>query len=77
MRLIDADALKEKTLAHGEKIAYVVSFLWDIDDSPTIDAIPVEWLRKEMIRCDDNGEMADCDLISWLIQTWHKEQEAR
>ena len=39
-----------------------------------VDAIPVEWLRKEMIWADDNGEMDDVDCISWLIQTWHLEQ---
>ena len=42
-----------------------------------VDAIPVEWLRKEMIRADDNSEMDDVDCISWLIQTWQKEHEVQ
>ena len=53
MRLIDADALKEKTIGHGEKTAYVVSFLWDVDASPTIDAIPVEWLKQQYQKCEE------------------------
>ena len=74
-RLIDADALKEATEAHGEKIAYVVSFLCDIDLSPTIDAIPVEWLRnvhKNSILTRDDVEFRD-----WLIEKWRKEQEVQ
>ena len=77
-RLINADALKEKTLAHGERIAYVVSFLWDIDDSPTIDAIPVEWMRglKEKLYGNSNG-LAYRMLLDVILNMWQKEQEAR
>ena len=65
MRLIDADALKEKTTAHGEKIAYTVSFLWDIDDSPTIDAVPVVRCgecnsRLHLCTFDDGSEHFQC-----------------
>lgn len=44
---------------------------------PAIPAIPVEWLRKKMNMADDAGDLDSVDLISWLIQTWQKEQEAR
>lgn len=77
MRLIDADALKGKTEAHGAKIAYVVSFLWDIDDAPTIDAIPVKWLvnlKAEYAR--EGREQAEGDLMNLLLM-WKKEQEAK
>ena len=81
MRPIDADALKENTLAHGEKIAYVASFLWDIDDSPTIAAIPVEWLKAQIRSytgdVSDIGKSARNGTIKDLIRKWQKEQEAR
>lgn len=48
-----------------------------IEELPAVDAVPVEWLREKMKWADDEGEMADVDCISWLIQTWQKEQEAR
>ena len=75
MRLIDADALKEKTIGHGEKIAYVVSFIWDVDESPTIKAIPVEWLREWQ---DEVGTLNEWwPIIERIITVWQKEQEAR
>ena len=48
-----------------------------IKEMPTIDAIPVEWLREKMNLADDAGDLDSMDLISWLIQTWQKEQEAQ
>lgn len=48
-----------------------------VEDMPDVDAVPVEWLREKMKWADDEGEMADVDCISWLIQTWQKEQEAQ
>ena len=48
-----------------------------IKGAPTIPAIPVEWLREKMNMADDAGDLDSVDLISWLIQTWQKEQEAR
>ena len=48
-----------------------------IDSAPTIDAIPVEWLQNEMNMADDRGDMDMTDAISWLIQEWQKEQEAK
>lgn len=70
MRLIDADALKEATEAHGERIAYVVSFLWDVDAAPTIPAIPVKWLRQEARK--DGGLINS--VIRGLIMKWQKER---
>lgn len=78
MRLIDADALKEKTTAHGEKIAYTVSFLWDIDDSPTIDAVPVvrcgeckHW-RRYGLDVSNRKEYGRCE---WIDSTTHTPYE--
>ena len=70
-RLIDADALLE----NQPKGCYRTSD-W-INAAPTIDAIPVEWLNKQCEMADDRGDMEMTDAISWLIQTWHEEQEAQ
>lgn len=60
MRLIDADALKEMIIdaynaeldcRHDEKFMRLlrdvsIAFMWDIDETPTVDAIPI-------VRCKD------------------------
>ena len=48
-----------------------------IENAPAVNAIPVEWLREKMNMADDDGDLDSVDLISWLIQTFQKEQEAR
>lgn len=48
-----------------------------LENQPTIDAIPVEWLREKMNIADDAGDLDSVDLFSWILQTWQKEQEAR
>ena len=77
MRLIDKDALEDKMRVRR----YMVGQDSDADclvaNAPTIDAIPVEWLVNEMNMADDRGDMEMTDAISWLIQEWQKEQEAR
>ena len=53
MRLIDADALKEKkvySLERHEKIVPVA----EIDWMPTIDAVPVERIKKCLMEIADN-----------------------
>lgn len=88
MRLVDADALKTEfdkncamecaccdhaTCNHvGNAVGCGL-----VDAAPTIDAIPVEWLNKQCEMADDRGDMEMTDAISWLIQTWQEEQEAR
>lgn len=49
----------------------------DLNAIPAVDAIPVEWLNKQCEMADDRGDMEMTDAISWLIQTWQEEQEAR
>jgi len=71
MRLIDADALKQECM-YIDDIPAVTER--DIHNAPTIDAIPVEWLRnvhKNCILTRDDMEFRD-----WLIKRWQKEQEA-
>jgi hypothetical protein len=71
-RLVDADALPIIARGKNHHRKYVFA---DITDAPTIDAIPVEWLRNlcAIAKMETEDEM----FIDWLIQTWQKEQEAQ
>lgn len=76
-RLIDADALKS-ALAHAAKDycnrngpMRTIDFESLIDNAPTIDAIPVEWLRKWPRDLREGAYVRD------ILRDWQKEQEAR
>ena len=83
-RLIEADALKS-ALAHAAKDycnrngpMRTIDFESLIDKAPTIDAIPVEWLRSQLKNNPNDIESAYDDIcINELIDKWQKEQEAR
>ena len=75
MRLIDADALPIVTRGKNHHRKYVFA---DITDTPTIDAIPVEWLEDkvyDMKRAPLYRRYAEMLLMEWLQE--QKEQEAR
>ena len=83
MRLIDGDALKDEMRAGCVPIGLggITGVTGDddsiedyIDNAPTIDAIPVEWMRNEMNMADDRGDSEMTDAISWLLQTWQEER---
>lgn len=86
MRLIDADtlyngAMKEEYFKyvesdnHGkESFAYSCA-MQRLAEAPTMDAIPVEWLRKWQ---DEVGTLNEWwPIIERIITVWQKEQEAR
>lgn len=82
MRLIDADKLELKHFVqwadvvvgyngtqpkhkHTDIIAY------DISGAPTVDAIPIEWIKQWMV---DNWEL-ECNYgIEGMIDDWEEEQ---
>ena len=80
MRLIDADALKKKLFVFdmefhdGHHQKYYVYKEKDVDDAPTIDAVPV-------IRCKDckhyyfAGNRVP-EEQSWVCDVWHVNQTA-
>lgn len=43
MRLIDANALKEKAFGNRKGLLHTS----DVDDAPTVEAIPIEWLMEK------------------------------
>lgn len=91
MRLIDADTLKEEIEFHPTSVSVCMTVaeakgqtyfknrcLEDIDNAPTIDAIPVEWLDDriyDMKRAPLYRRYAEMLLMEWLQE--QKEQEAQ
>lgn len=80
MRLIDADALnkelQKRVGSPTEEKLYEANLC--IIDAPTIDAIPVEWLKQMEWKCAADVQKVPMFIaIGWLIDMWQKEQEAR
>lgn len=89
MRLIDADVQKEilhgKRIEFVKHPTFVRSDMEEgidrgigcallaINDAPTVDAIPVEWIKARWR--NKYSERAICE--RWLIEDWQKEQEAK
>lgn len=46
----------------------------DINDAPTIDTIPVEWLKGLMLSTGDDVDKVE---FEWIMREWQKEQGAR
>ena len=67
MRLIDADAL-DYELGASDRDIYVK---YTLEEAPTIDAIPVEWLREF-----DKYYGGGCINVNTILTAWQKEQEA-
>ena len=66
MRLIDADTLRNKCDEYD----------WDtIDNEPTVDAIPIEWMKNWFNEKLKDGRMPkNFEIIyDWLIYDWEKE----
>lgn len=86
MRLIDADALREEVEFHPTSVSVCMTVaeakgqtefknrcLEDIDNAPTIGAIPVEWLydrAKDITRAPLFRRY-----VQQLLDEWQKEQE--
>lgn len=85
MRLIDADKLELKEtvriqLCGLKEYVALYSFTKDqIEEAPTINAIPIEWIRKQIeeenyrMLLIDHVEWHSC--LSWLLEKWEKENE--
>lgn len=48
MRLIDADKLKQELEVNGLGYQYYM-----LDNAPTVEAIPVEWLKTQIEKCQE------------------------
>lgn len=80
MRLVDADALPIVARGKNHHRKYVFA---DITDAPTIDAIPVEWLKKvrdiylKSYHAGHESELHIAAILNDTLQAWQKEQEAQ
>ena len=71
MRLIDADKLRMWFESHSVWDEFPVGYIMGlIDEQPTVDAIPVEWIRKYTKDCDDRFAWD----VFYMVQDWQKEQ---
>ncbi len=89
MRLIDGDALQQHFTDMQKYERCACNFVDEggepatewycvedaLENAPTIDAIPVEWLKN--IRKDERATLDDVELIDWILVWWQKEQEAQ
>ena len=90
-RLINADALNAVIVhrhdffrgctAAPEKARRdeLLQVMCDINEQPTIDAIPVEWLREKIKEHTDDEGWQDylADSFGLCLEEWQKEQEAQ
>ena len=85
MRLIDGDALekaiyewmpKDQETWMDSKIPpienLVVSIMMTIQEQPTVDAIPIEWIEEWLLSCDVTYKRL---AIESLLKDWKEEQE--
>ena len=70
MRLIDADALT--AVLDAEEITFPM-----LDDAPTVDAVPVEFIEKSMNEWCKYGYEDDAEALFILIHNWHMETAER
>lgn len=90
-RLIDADVLKGKTCDggvcsdcgkfwNGKNVQANCSeirwyFLNVIDEQPTVDAIPVEWIQIKIEMLDKQNAEPPGMTLRLLVRQWYAEQE--
>ena len=82
MRLGDLDALYDCVearyrISSGEEHKAERALLDAICDSPTIDAIPVEWMRDKMRGYASSLKSTETAALVMVMQMWENEQEAR
>ena len=88
-RLIDADALKEEIEFHPTSVSVCMTAaeakgqtyfknrcLEDIANAPTIDAIPVEWLKAQN-NSTEYFKTVQGQAVELILELWQKEQEAQ
>ena len=77
-RLIDGDALKNNMFSYAAP-----EMVWDmgdiehkIDEQPTIEAIPVEWLKARETKYYEDWGVVPVS-VEEALTMWQKEQEAQ
>ena len=85
-RLIDGDVLFAVVRGHHDlykgatnpadkaRRDECLQVMCDINDAPTIYAIPVGWLKGLMLSTGDDVDKVE---FEWIMREWQKKQEAR
>ena len=86
MRLIDADELKAY-MYHEAFETDTDMQKWDsgcwirykmfenqIEKVPTVEAIPIEWLKKQIGRLSGNG-VYGAEVYQWVLNRWYEDKE--
>lgn len=78
MRLIDADALPnelfKKRVHDGEELEPMMYFedaVKVVENAPTIDAIPVEWLREKM----QKPLITSANPFDYVLEAWEQDNK--
>ena len=78
MRLIDADKLKdwsEIVPLTGDGGIDINDFDEKLKSMPTVEAIPVEWLKDQIEIASSNGEDDYANALDWTVMKWQTEVE--
>ena len=75
MRLVDADALESETCCGCKNYEHKYANCIDcaLANAPTIDAIPLEWLRDKM----QKPRVTVANPFGYVLAEWLEEQEGR
>ena len=74
------DSLNEESENYARAEQAFVTFIeaaLTLKAAPTIDAIPMEWLRERKHWAAIDGDHWAENIIRYLLDAWQKEQEAR
>ena len=87
MRLIDADALKEEIEFHPTSVSVCMTVaeakgqtyfknrcLEDIENAPTVDAIPIAWLREKMDGYAAKLRSTELAALTTVMKMWEEEE---
>lgn len=79
MRLIDADALIKRldycvSQGLGSKIAFMFKDM--VDEAPTVDAVPVEWIEIDIEESSFSGYDMHSYEVASMLEEW-KEKERK
>lgn len=78
-RLIDADVFKTEYenlitwVSHRAEKARLREFIKDIQNQPTVEAIPIEYIEK--FKKEFRAVASVKAVIDWLLEKWEKENE--
>ena len=78
MRLIDADKLKDwlyNMPYYNDSINDRTYIRDHIDQMPTVQAIPLKWLKEQIELASSNGEDDYANAIDWTVTKWLTEVE--